>query len=205
MPEPIYWKKAQNYLSIKDKKLSKIISQYKGHLKTRNNPFYSLCKAIVGQQISVQSADSVWKRFSNRCKRVSPKNVESLTIQEIRDCGITRQKTEYIKLLSANFINKNFKASELKNLNDEEAISYLCKNKGIGKWTAEMFLIFNQNRQNLFPIQDIGLLKGISRTYGTPYPPSQKDLDKFRKKWSPFCTVATWYMWRSVDPVVVEY
>ena len=205
MPEPIYWKKAQNYLSIKDKKLSKIISQYKGHIKTRNNPFYSLCKAIVGQQISVQSADSVWKRFSNRCKRVSPKNVESLTIQEIRDCGITRQKTEYIKLLSANFINKNFKASELKNLNDEEAISYLCKNKGIGKWTAEMFLIFNQNRQNLFPIQDIGLLKGISRTYGTPYPPSQKDLDKFRKKWSPFCTVATWYMWRSVDPVVVEY
>lgn len=205
MPEPIYWKKAQKYLSIKDKKLSKIISQYKGHLKTRNNPFYSLCKAIVGQQISVQSADSVWKRFSNRCKRVSPKNVESLTIQEIRDCGITRQKTEYIKLLSANFINKNFKASELKNLNDEEAISYLCKNKGIGKWTAEMFLIFNQNRQNLFPIQDIGLLKGISRTYGTPYPPSQKDLDKFRKKWSPFCTVATWYMWRSVDPVVVEY
>lgn len=205
MPEPIYWKKAQNYLSIKDKKLSKIISQYKGHLKTRNNPFYSLCKAIVGQQISVQSADSVWKRFSNRCKRVSPKNVESLTIQEIRDCGITRQKTEYIKLLSANFINKNFKASELKNLNDEEAISYLCKNKGIGKWTAEMFLIFNQNRQNLFPIQDIGLLKGISRTYGTSYPPSQKDLDKFRKKWSPFCTVATWYMWRSVDPVVVEY
>ena len=205
MPEPIYWKKAQKYLSIKDKKLSKIISQYKGHLKTRNNPFYSLCKAIVGQQISVQSADSVWKRFSNRCERVSPKNVESLTVQEIRDCGITRQKTEYIKLLSANFINKNFKASELKNLNDEEAISYLCKNKGIGKWTAEMFLIFNQNRQNLFPIQDIGLLKGISRTYGTPYPPSQKDLDKFRKKWSPFCTVATWYMWRSVDPVVVEY
>ena len=205
MPEPIYWKKAQKYLSIKDKKLSKIISQYKGHLKTRNNPFYSLCKAIVGQQISVQSANSVWKRFSNRCRRVSPKNVESLTIQEIRDCGITRQKTEYIKLLSANFINKNFKASELKNLNDEEAISYLCKNKGIGKWTAEMFLIFNQNRQNLFPIQDIGLLKGISRTYGTPYPPSQKDLDKFRKKWSPFCTVATWYMWRSVDPVVVEY
>ena len=205
MPEPIYWKKAQKYLSIKDKKLSKIISQYKGHLKTRNNPFYSLCKAIVGQQISVQSADSVWKRFSNKCERVSPKNVESLTVQEIRDCGITRQKTEYIKLLSANFINKNFKASELKNLNDEEAISYLCKNKGIGKWTAEMFLIFNQNRQNLFPIQDIGLLKGISRTYGTPYPPSQKDLDKFRKKWSPFCTVATWYMWRSVDPVVVEY
>ena len=192
-------------MSIKDKKLSKIISQYKGHLKTRNNPFYSLCKAIVGQQISVQSADSVWKRFSNKCERVSPKNVESLTVQEIRDCGITRQKTEYIKLLSANFINKNFKASELKNLNDEEAISYLCKNKGIGKWTAEMFLIFNQNRQNLFPIQDIGLLKGISRTYGTPYPPSQKDLDKFRKKWSPFCTVATWYMWRSVDPVVVEY
>ena len=192
-------------MSIKDKKLSKIISQYKGHLKTRNNAFYSLCKAIVGQQISVQSADSVWKRFSNKCERVSPKNVESLTVQEIRDCGITRQKTEYIKLLSANFINKNFKASELKNLNDEEAISYLCKNKGIGKWTAEMFLIFNQNRQNLFPIQDIGLLKGISRTYATPYPPSQKDLDKFRKKWSPFCTVATWYMWRSVDPVVVEY
>jgi DNA-3-methyladenine glycosylase II len=90
-------------------------------------------------------------------------------------------------------------------LDDEKAISYLCENKGIGRWTAEMFLIFNQNRQNLFPVQDIGLLKAISKNYITTYPPSTKDLDKFKKRWSPYCSVATWYMWRSVDPVPVEY
>jgi len=205
MEQPSYWSEAKEYLSNKDKRLGKIISSHQGHLKSRKNPFFSLCKSIVGQQISVQSADSVWKRLVKKCKRISPKNIGSLAKQDILDCGLTKQKTEYIKLLSVNFLNNNFKASKLKNLDDEKAISYLCENKGIGRWTAEMFLIFNQNRQNLFPVHDIGLLKAISKNYMTTYPPSIKDLDKFKKRWSPYCSVATWYMWRSVDPVPVEY
>ena len=167
MTKPIFWDNAIKYLSKKDKKLGKIILQYEGHLKSKKNPFYSLCKSIIGQQISVQSAESVWKKLVKKCIRISPKNINSMTVQEIRNCGVTRQKTEYIKLLSKNFLKKNFKVSELEILNDEDAISYLCQNKGIGKWTSEMFLIFNQNRQDIFPIQDIGLLKAISKNYMT--------------------------------------
>ena len=205
MIEPLYWSKAKEYLCKKDKKLSEIISSHDGHLSTKKNPFYSLCKSIVGQQISVQSADSVWRKLVKRCSRISPRNINKLGKQDLLDCGLSRQKSEYIKLLSLNFMNKNFKTSKLKNLDDEQAIAYLCINKGIGKWTAEMFLIFNQNRQNIFPIQDIGLLKGISKNYSTFYPPSETELEKFKKRWSPYCSVATWYMWRSIDPLPVEY
>ena len=205
MTKPIFWDNAIKYLSKKDKKLGKIILQYEGHLKSKKNPFYSLCKSIIGQQISVQSAESVWKKLVKKCIRISPKNINSMTVQEIRNCGVTRQKTEYIKLLSKNFLKKNFKVSELEILNDEDAISYLCQNKGIGRWTSEMFLIFNQNRQDIFPIQDTGLLKAISKNYMTEYPPTTDDLLKIQKRWSPYCTVGTWYMWRSVDPVPVEY
>ena len=205
MTKPIFWDNAIKYLSKKDKKLGKIILQYEGHLESKKNPFYSLCKSIIGQQISVQSAESVWKKLVKKCIRISPKNINSMTVQEIRNCGVTRQKTEYIKLLSKNFLKKNFKVSELEILNDEDAISYLCQNKGIGRWTSEMFLIFNQNRQDIFPIQDIGLLKAISKNYMTEYPPTIDDLLKIQQRWSPYCTVGTWYMWRSVDPVPVEY
>ena len=205
MIEPAYWNQAKKYLSKKDKKLNEIINSFDGHLKSKKNPFYSLCKSIIGQQISVQSAESVWKRLSKKSKRITPININNLKKDEIRSCGVTRQKTEYLKLLSQNFLNKNFSPSKLKALNDEEAILYLCENKGIGKWTAEMYLIFNQNRQNIFPIQDIGLLKAISKNYNTDYPPDSKRLERFKARWSPYCTVATWYMWRSVDPVPVEY
>tara|TARA_B100000579_G_scaffold164106_2_gene133247 strand:+ start:9498 stop:10115 length:618 start_codon:yes stop_codon:yes gene_type:complete len=205
MIEPAYWNQAKKYLSKKDKKLNEIINSFDGHLKSKKNPFYSLCKSIIGQQISVQSAESVWKRLSKKSKRITPININNLKKDEIRSCGVTRQKTEYLKLLSQNFLNKNFSPSKLKALNDEEAILYLCENKGIGKWTAEMYLIFNQNRQNIFPIQDIGLLKAISKNYNTDYPPDSQSLERFKARWSPYCTVATWYMWRSVDPVPVEY
>ncbi len=205
MIEPAYWNQAKKYLSKKDKKLNEIINSFDGHLKSKKNPFYSLCKSIIGQQISVQSAESVWKRLSKKSKRITPININNLKKDEIRSCGVTRQKTEYLKLLSQNFLNKNFSPSKLKALNDEEAILYLCENKGIGKWTAEMYLIFNQNRQNIFPIQDIGLLKAISKNYNTDYPPDSQSLERCKARWSPYCTVATWYMWRSVDPVPVEY
>ena len=205
MTKPKYWNDATKYLSKKDKKLKKIIKLHDGHLKTRNRPFYSLCKSIIGQQVSVQSADSVWKKLVKKCKTISPNSINSFSYDYIKSCGLTRQKTEYIKLLSLSFLNKTFVPSKLKNLDDEQAIEYLCKNKGIGRWTAEMFLIFSLNRPNIFPIQDIGMLKGISKNYNVAYPPSKEDLNKFHNLWYPYCTVATWYMWRSVDPVPVEY
>lgn len=205
MTKPLYWNEAKEYLSKKDKKLKEIIKNHDGHLKSKKNAFYSLCKSIIGQQISVQSAESVWKRLTKRSIRITPTNIHSLTKEEIQNCGVTRQKTEYLKLLAQNFLRKNFNVSKIKKLDDEEAILYLCQNKGIGRWTAEMFLIFNQNRENIFPVQDIGLLKGISRNFGTKYPPSETELGSFRKRWNPYCTVATWYIWRSVDPVPVEY
>ena len=205
MKTPIYWLKAKKYLSEKDKELSRIIKTYEGFLSTRNDPFYSLCKSIVGQQISVQAANSVWNKLSDKCKTVSPENVNRLQRTDLLKCGLSRQKVEYIKVLSKNFLNKSFSVSKLKKLNDEDAIKYLCTNKGIGVWTAEMFLMFNQNRPNIFPEQDIGLLKAISKNYKTDYPPSKEELKRFKKKWDPYCSVATWYLWRSIDPVAVEY
>lgn len=205
MKTPNYWTKAKRYLSERDKKLSRIMQSHKGSLTTRSNAFYSLCKSIVGQQISVQAADSVWSKFSKKCKRVSPKRVNELKKSDLSQCGLSRQKVEYLKVLSENFLNKNFNIAKLKKLDDEDAIKYLCENKGIGVWTAEMFLMFNQNRPNIFPEQDIGLLKAISKNYKTNYPPTKEQLKRFKKKWSPYCSVATWYLWRSIDPVSVEY
>tara|TARA_Y100001936_G_scaffold239431_1_gene272556 strand:- start:605 stop:1222 length:618 start_codon:yes stop_codon:yes gene_type:complete len=205
MKIPIYWTKAKQHLSKKDKRLSKIIQSHEGALSTRNNPFYSLCKSIVGQQISVQAADSVWSKLSKKCKRISPNRINELKKTELLQCGLSRQKVKYIRLLSKNFLNKKFSISKLKKMNDQDAIKYLCANKGIGVWTAEMFLMFNQNRPNIFPEQDIGLLKAISKNYKTDYPPTKEQLKRFKKKWEPYCSVATWYLWRSIDPVAVEY
>ena len=205
MKKPIYWARAKKYLSEKDEKLSKIIENHEGYLTTRNNPFYSLCKSIVGQQISVQAADSVWSKLGKKCKRISAKRISKLKKTDLLECGLSRQKVEYLRVLSENFLNKSFNVSNLKTMNDEEAIKCLCTNKGIGTWTAEMFLMFNQNRPNIFPEQDIGLLKAISKNYKINYPPTKEQLKKFKKKWNPYCSVATWYLWRSIDPVSVKY
>lgn len=205
MKKPIYWERAKKYLSQKDTKLSKIIQSHEGCLTTKSDPFYSLCKSIIGQQISVKAADSVWNKLTKKCKRISPKRINELKKTDLLICGLSRQKAEYLRVLSDNFLNKSFNVSRLKTMGDEEVIKYLCKNKGIGIWTAEMFLIFNQNRPNIFPEQDIGLLKAISKSYKIDYPPTAEQLRKFKKKWDPYCSVATWYLWRSIDPVPVKY
>ena len=185
--------------------LKKLILKYKGSLKTRKDPFFSLCKSIVGQQISVQAANSVWKKLENKAKRIAPKNISKLNNRQLASCGLSRQKILYLKILSKKFITKELDIKKMKKMSDKDAIKYLTQVKGIGVWTAEMFLFFNLMRSDIFPVQDIGLLRGISVNYKTKYPPSELQLKRFKNKWSPYCTVATWYLWRSIDPEPVCY
>jgi len=204
---PSYWYKAKRILSKRDLILRKVIKKYnKGFLTTRNNPFFSLCRTIVGQQISTKAADSIWVKFNKKCKkRITPNTILKLSSRSLKSVGLSRQKVGYLKNIAKNFKNKSFNIKELKKMNDENAISYITKLKGLGVWSAEMFLMFNLNRPDIFPIQDIGLLRAISKNYKTSYPPSKRFLNKISKLHTGHRTVFTWYMWRSIDPTDVEY
>ena len=204
---PFYWNKTKRALSKKDPVLRKIIKKYnKGFLTTRNNPFFSLCRTIVGQQISTKAADSIWFKFEKKCKRrINPSTILKISSQNLRKVGLSRQKISYLKNISKAFRNKSFDMKEIKKMTDDEAISYITKIKGLGVWSAEMFLMFNLNRPNIFPIKDIGLLRAISKNYKTSYPPSKRFLDKISRLHNGNRTMFTWYMWRSIDPTDVEY
>ena len=204
---PKYWHKAKRILCKRDSVLRRIIKKYnKGFLTTRNNPFFSLCRTIVGQQISTKAANSIWSKFEKKCnKHIIPNTVLKLSPRTLKNAGLSRQKISYLKNIAKNFRNKSFGFRELKKMNDEEAINYITKLKGLGVWSAEMFLMFNLNRPDIFPIKDIGLLRAISKNYKTSYPPSERFLDKISRLHAGYRTVFTWYMWRSIDPADVEY
>ena len=204
---PKYWHKAKRILCKRDSVLRKIIKKYnKGFLTTRNNPFFSLCRTIVGQQISTKAANSIWSKFEKKCnKRIIPNTLLKLSSRTLKNAGLSRQKISYLKNIAKNFKNKYFGFRELKKMNDEEAINYVTKLKGLGVWSAEMFLMFNLNRPDIFPIKDIGLLRAISKNYKTSYPPSKRFLDKISRLHAGHRTTFTWYMWRSIDPTDVEY
>ena len=204
---PVYWLKAKRVLSKRDPVLKKIIKKYKkGFLTTRNNPFFSLCRTIVGQQISTKAADSIWSKFEKKCKKsIIPNTVLKLSPRALKSVGLSRQKVSYLKNIAKNCSNKSFDIRKLRKMNDEEAINYITRLKGLGIWSAEMFLMFNLNRPDIFPIKDIGLLRAISKNYNTSYPPSKKFLDKISRLHVGYRTVFTWYMWRSIDPVDVDY
>ena len=204
---PKYWYKAKKILSKKDPILNKIIKKYnKGYLTTRNDPFFSICRTIVGQQISTKAADSIWKKFEFKCKKkIKPKVVVKLNSKSLRSAGLSRQKISYLKNIAQSFNDKSFSVATLKKMDDEEAINYITKLKGLGIWSAQMFLMFNLNRPDIFPTKDIGLIRAISKNYKVSYPPSEKFLNKISKLHLGYRTVFTWYMWRSIDPVDVEY
>ena len=204
---PDYWNKAKVYLSKKDKVIKLLINNYKdGHLITRNDVFFSLCKSIIGQQISVASANSVFLRFKKKCKnKITARVVNKLSRTSLKSCGLSRQKVRGIKDLAKKIINKNFKPSLIKKMNDEEAIEYLSNLRQIGRWSAEMILLFTFNRSNVWPLQDIGLLRAISNNYKKKYYPPKIFLDKLYKKFTPYCSVATWYLWRSIDDEPIQY
>ena len=204
---PAYWHKAKNVLSKRDPVLRKIIKKYnKGFLTTRSKPFFSLCRTVVGQQISLASADSIWSKFSKKCKgNIKPRVVLKISSRNLKSAGLSRQKISYLKIIARAFENKSFNVREIKKMDDAEAIEYITKLKGLGVWSAEMFLMFNLNRPDIFPIKDIGLLRAISKNYKTSYPPSKRFLDKISRLHTGYRTVFTWYMWRSIDPSDVEY
>tara|TARA_B100001769_G_scaffold251085_1_gene224477 strand:- start:70 stop:696 length:627 start_codon:yes stop_codon:yes gene_type:complete len=204
---PKYWNKAKKYLSKKDTVMKSLIETYKHKtLTTRKDIFFSLCKSIVGQQISVAAANSVFKKFKSACNgKINPKIVKQITIQKLKKCGLSKQKAKGIKELSIKFSNKSFNPKLIKKMNDEEAIIYLSTLRQIGRWSAEMILLFTFNRENIWPIQDIGLLRAISNNYKKKYLPPKKFVNFLRKRFSPYCSVATWYLWRSIDDEPIQY
>ena len=204
---PKYWNKAKISLSKRDPILKKIIKKYnKGHLTTKDNPFLSLCRTIIGQQISTKAADSIWTKFEITCKnKIVPQVIIKLKKSSLKKAGLSRQKISYLKNIAKSFKNKSFNVSNLKKMNDNSAIDYIVRLKGLGIWSAQMFLMFNLNRPDIFPTKDIGLIRAISKNYKVSYPPSDKFLKKISKLHAGYRTVFTWYMWRSIDPTNVEY
>jgi len=204
---PFYWDKAKKILSKRDPILRKIINKFsKGYLTSRKDPFFSLCRTIIGQQISTKAADSIWLRFEEKCKKkIIPKNILKLPSRSLKSAGLSRQKISYLKNIAKSFKNKSFNIRDLKKMDDDSAIDYITKLKGLGVWSAQMFLMFNLNRADIFPTKDIGLIRAISKNYKVSYPPSERFLNKISKMHSGYRSVFTWYMWRSIDPVDVEY
>tara|TARA_B100000686_G_scaffold331713_1_gene395576 strand:+ start:371 stop:997 length:627 start_codon:yes stop_codon:yes gene_type:complete len=205
--KPKYWNKAKRILSKRDKIMRKLIHNYKDRsLITRNDIFFSLCKSIIGQQISVAAANSVFIKFKKKCRnKITAKVVNKLSSGTLRSCGLSRQKVKGIKNLAKSIINKSFNPNLIKKMNDEEAIEYLSELRQIGRWSAEMILLFTFNRSNIWPLQDIGLLRAISNNYNKKYFPPKSFLNKLYKKFSPYCSVATWYLWRSIDNEPIQY
>jgi len=207
---PKYWDRAKKYLSKKDRIMYKLIKSYQSPseiiLTSKRDVFFSLCKSIIGQQISVAAANSVFLKFKKKCNgKINAKIVSKLSYSQLKSCGLSRQKVLGIKSLSKVILNKSFNPKLINKMNDEEAIIYLSKLRQIGRWSAEMILLFTYNRSNIWPVQDIGLLRAISKNYKKKYLPPEKFVNFLRKRFSPYCSVATWYLWRSIDPEPIQY
>ncbi len=204
---PKYWKNAIKYLSNKDKVMKFLIKKYKDKtLTTRKDIFFSLCNSIIGQQISVAAANSVFKKFKKACRgKINPKRVKNLSTIQLKKCGLSRQKVKGIKELALKFYKKEFNPKLINNMTDEDAINYLTTLRQIGTWSAEMILLFTYNRSNIWPVQDIGLLRAISNNYKKKYFPPKTFVNFLKKKFSPYCSVATWFLWRSIDDEPIQY
>ncbi len=204
--KPFFWITAKKELKKKDKKLGKIIDSYpKDFLFSKSDPFLTLARSIVGQQISVKAAQSVWDKLTLKVVQISPENISMIHSNTLKSAGLSRQKVLYLKNLAYAFLENKIKINLWSKMSDDEIINDLIKIKGIGRWTAEMFLIFNLCREDIFPLDDIGMIKGICRLYNLKYPIKREELIKIGNKWKPYRSVATWYLWRSLDPIPVEY
>ena len=203
---PIFWQKAKKILSTKAKKLSKLIESYPNDfLFSKSDPFFTLARSIVGQQISVKAAQSVWNKLEIKIVKINPLVISNTHFNTLKSVGLSRQKVSYLKNLAKAFNEKKIKISLWKEMDDEEIIQDLVQVKGIGRWTAEMFLIFNLCREDILPLDDIGMIKGLCKLYNISYPTNTEDIVKIAEKWRPYRSVATWYLWRSLDPIPVEY
>ena len=206
MKKPNFWDTAKKDLIRNDKLLGKIIQNYpRDFLFTKSDPFYTLARSIVGQQISVSAAQAVWQRLEEKVVFVKPQIVKDIHHMKLKSCGLSKQKVKYLKSLSLAFIEKKIQPTKWTSLENEIIIHELTQIKGIGRWTAEMFLIFNLCRPDIFPADDLGLIKGICKCYNLNYPITRDHALQLSKKWQPWRSVATWYFWRSLDPIPVEY
>lgn len=207
---PDYWDDACRHLSRRDRVMRKLIPQFgEGRLQSRGDAFTTLARSIVGQQISVKAAQSVWERFAALMPeprhRLKPASVLALGADEARAAGLSARKVEYLFDLAQHFESGAVHVRQWQQMDDEAIIEELVAIRGIGRWTAEMFLIFHLMRPNVLPLDDLGLLKGISVNYFSGEPVSRAEAREVGEAWAPYRSVATWYLWRSLDPLPVDY
>jgi len=203
---PVYWADACKHLMKKDRVMKRLIPQFgKACLQSRGDAFATLARSVVGQQISVKAAQTVWDRFAKLPAQITPTQVLKLKIDDMRAAGLSARKVEYIVDLALHFDNGMVHVDAWTGMDDEAIIAELIAIRGIGRWTAEMFLIFHLMRPNVLPLDDVGLINGISQCYFSGDVVSRSDAREVALAWAPYRTVATWYIWRSLDPVPVEY
>ena len=204
--QPDYWVDACKHLVKKDRVMKRLIPQFgDACLQTRGDAFVTLARSIVGQQISVKAAQTVWDRFAVLPKKMTASNVLKLKVDDMRASGLSARKVEYLVDLALHFHSGALHVGNWQGMDDDAIITELVAIRGIGRWTAEMFLIFHLMRPNVLPLDDVGLLSGISRNYFSGESVSRSDAREVAAAWAPYCSVATWYIWRSLDPLPVAY
>jgi len=203
---PGYWEDACKHLAKKDRVMKRLIPQFgDACLESRGDAFVTLARSIVGQQISVKAAQSVWDKFEKLPRAMTHGNVLKLKVDDMRACGLSARKVEYLVDLAIHFDSGAVHPKSWEDMADEMIVAELIAIRGIGRWTAEMFLIFHLMRPNVLPLDDVGLINGVSQSYFSGEPVSRSDLREVAVAWAPYCSVATWYIWRSLDPLPVGY
>ena len=203
---PEYWAEACKHLVKKDRVMKRLIPQFgEASLQSRGDAFVTLARSIVGQQISVKAAQTVWDRFALLPRKITPSNVLKLKVDDMRAAGLSARKVEYIVDLALHFDNGALHVKKWSEMTDDAIIEELVAIRGIGRWTAEMFLIFHLMRPNVLPLDDVGLINGISHNYFSGEEVSRSEAREVAAAWAPYCSVATWYIWRSLDPLPVAY
>jgi DNA-3-methyladenine glycosylase II len=200
---PSYWQDAVAHLTLRDEVLAGLIVSYGDEvLLSQGSPFQTLIKAVVGQQISVKAAEAIWQRLKRQLETISPKKLLTVEAEQLRQCGLSRQKIDYLTAIARAFEEETLTPSRWSRMSDEEVVSQLVGIRGIGQWTAQMFLIFHLHRPDVLPLSDLGLLNAIRLHYGSL---TKSEILTLSSGWQPYRTVATWYLWRSLDPVAVQY
>ena len=204
--KPFYWNKGKVFLSNKDKVLKNLINEFSNeYIELNTNYYHSLINAIIGQQISVLAANSIKKKFFNLNKNITPKYILKIHLFTLKKTGLSRQKIQYIRNISLFFIQNKIFINKMKTYDEETIREKLITIKGVGNWTIDMFLIFSYGHQNIFPKGDLGFNKAISKLYKKKLPLSDKYLNQLYEIWSPYNSMATWYLWRSLDPMPISY
>lgn len=206
LPEPPYWREAEAALAAKDPIMRRLIADAgRSYPSRKGDPFETLVRAIVGQQLSLKAAETIWRRFQAICPVCTPQSVLGIDGSCFLACGFSRRKAEYVRDLAVCFQDETVNPGLWETMGDDAVVADLSQVRGIGRWTAEMFLIFNLRRPDVLPLDDAGLIRGISTAYFSGNPASKNEAGVLAESWRPWRTVATWYLWRSLTALPVEY